>query len=553
MTTRKPLEDMLLEMLADPVAIAAQTDLAQAVALERQTLSFRQRAGAAAVRLRRARVDGADAEEITALEGRLQTRVARLDSALMQASAANVKRPAAQKGTAQVFARASGTVEKPPLTLAAIDKTGAVLATQATNASGVAHMLVEGDLSQVTLQFSDCDERVLYRSTDPVSVQAGTVFYLDAEIGTPAPKPCPVPTSTKMPDLIGQSREVAKALLQRLGNANLDYKTKLSDGPPGVVLEQDPAQGTVLGDKTKITLTLSKQSAGTPDQLYMPGVMGDLASVARARLKAVGLEVEFIFKQTESPPNVVLSQEPKEGRPLKPGASVALIISQSADIAPTTVIVPDLRAKSGEVALEVLKTIGLKADISHSTDPKAKAGVIDQDPAAGITVALKSVVKLVINTPKQPEVSQVLLPNFSGQPLPDARAILQKLRLKAEVTHRVDGGPKDQVLAQNPPAGTRVAPQSTVGLTVSTEATDENGELTRLSRVMALDPRAANVAGDAARIETLLRASAVESLAAARILSRLEPSALRDRMGLSRLKAATTFRAILLKSLKELD
>ena len=200
--------------------------------------------------------------------------------------------------------------------------------------------------------------------------------------------------------------------------------------------------------------------------------------------------------------------------------------------------------------------MNLNVDLSESDDPKKDAGVIEQDPAAGTTVALKSVVKLLVNTPEKPEASNVLLPNLSKRPLPDARAILKKLGLEADVKRQINAAQKDLVIAHTPPAGMRVAPKSTVTLVVSSgsiDTSDKARDLTQLSRSMALDDRAANVAGDAERIEKMLRANAVDTVDAARALAALEPRALRERMGIGKLKSATTFRAILRKSLRDMD
>jgi beta-lactam-binding protein with PASTA domain len=549
------LEDMLLEMLADPVAIAGQSDLAQAVTLERQSLSFRQRAGAAALRLRRARVEGADPEEIAQLEATLHARVARLDTALLQASAANVKRPVPQKGSAQVFARATGKVDKPPLTLAAIDENGAVLAAQAANEAGIAHLVTKGDLDRVTLQISDCNQSIVYRSADPVTVAAGSVYYLDAEIGTPAPAPCPVPTTVKMPDLIGQGGAVAKTLLLRLGIDTVTIEDQTSAGPPDIVLGQDPAQGTVVDDKTSVTLTLSTQSPGSPDQLYMPGVVGDPVSLAQERLQSLGLETEISLRQAQGPAGIVLVQSPDEGAAVAPGALVFLTVSQAIDAGPTTIVVPDLISKSRAVALEILKAMGLRPDINESRDPKAPSGVIAHEPPGGTSVAPDSVVKLEINTPPKPDIALVRVPNLLIRSISNAREIVSKLGLVAQVSERADVRPKGQVIEQVPGADERVAPQSTVALVVSagqTKTPGDTADLTRLSRAMAVDPRAENVLGDAERIERMLRAGSVDSLDAARALAGLEAQEVRDRMGIGKLKAAATFRAVLRKSLKEM-
>jgi hypothetical protein len=70
---------------------------------------------------------------------------------------------------------------------------------------------------------------------------------------------------------------------------------------------------------------------------------------------------------------------------------------------------------------------------------------------------------------------------------------------------------------------------------------------------MARDPRAEALGLTEARIAAVLREGGAKDLEAARGLAALETDALRDQLRLGRIRDATTFRAILRKSLKELD
>lgn len=550
----KGLEDILLELLGDPASVAAQADLTQAVALARQDLSFRQRAGAAAVQLRRARAEGADAAEIAEIEARLEKRLTRQRAAAVQAAAADVKRPAPDKGHAQIFGRATGTVEKPPLTLAALDKAGDVVAQKAAAASGILHLKVKGDLTDVTLQISDCDGRVLFRSPGRVSVPAGDVLYLDAPLSDPEPEPCPVPSRARMPDLVGQSEGVAVTLLERIGAQNVKTRDRVGDGLPGIVLEQSPDAGTVLGDKTAITLTIRRERAGQPPVLHVPGLIGMTSEAALKRLKDLALVGTLSPRAHDGPEGMVLLQAPAEGAEIDAGGTVTLTVSQSADTAPRTVTVPDLAGMTRDLVLEILKATDLRAEISETADSQGAAGVTGQDPTAGTVVKRKSTVRVQVNTPPEADGGKVVVPNLQGRDLGAAEEVLKALKLRSETSRKADAAPNGQVIGQDPDAGARVDPESIIALTVSAGPKGKGGtadDLTRLVRAMARDPRAEEMALDDIKLASMLRAGGINDLDAARTLAEQDPEDLRVRMKMGKLKDATTLRAMLRKSLRD--
>ena len=552
----KDLEDILLKLLSTPGAAAAQADLAQAAALARQELSFHQRAGAAAARLRRAKADAADPAEIAALEVTLAQRTARLETATRQTDAANVKRPAPDKALAQVFGRATGAVEKPPLTLAAIGKSGEVAAQTVASKTGTFHLTAEGDLASITLQLSDAEGRVVFRSAEPVSVAAGSVLYFDATLDAPEPEPGPVPTRAKMPDLVGQGEGVAKALLDRLGATDIKISDKVADGQPGIVVDQSPKAGTALDDKSKITLTVRRAKGDEPDVIFMPGLIGSPLAEAKARLRTLGLSSSVKRKADDGPADIVLAQKPGEGTAIGDGDKLVLTVSQATDTAPETVIVPNLKEKSRDLAQQLLKATDLKASFSDTADTEAPAGVTAQDPEAGTVVKRKSTVQVTVNTPPETDPGKVIVPNLKGHDLRSALKLLKALQLEPDVETVTDAAPENQVIDQSPASGARVEKESGIDLTVSSGPKSDDGkqgDLTRLARDMELDPRMEDVGIDEDGVEARLRSGGVANLDGARALTELEPAEIRDRMKLRNLKTAASFRAILRKALKAFD
>ncbi len=551
----KSIEETLTESFSDPVSAAAQSDLAQAAALARQELSFRQRAGAAAAQLRQAKADGADLQEIAVLEAEFNKRTARLEAAGIQFRAADVKRPAPDKALAQVFGRADGKVEKPPLTAAALSQEGEILAQAAAAANGAFHLTHEGDLDTVTLQLSDGEGRVLYRSKEAVTIPAGAVEYVDVSLEPPKPEPGPVPTNPKMPDLIGQTEGSAVALLCRIGISETKIVDTVAEGQPDIVIKQAPEAGTVLANDAVPVLTVRRAPSGTQDPTFLPGFIGSHISEAEAKLKELGLATSITRKVDDGEPNIVLGQFPAEGTPLKDVSTVALSVSRKQDSQSETVTVPDLVGKSRDVSVEILSATGLEAKVKLTIDAEAGEGVTAQKPAAGRIVTRGSAVTITVNTPPGSGAGRVAVPNVIGRKVDEAKRVLELLELQMEVQSKADEAPEGQVIDQAPKATARIKAGSTVLVTVSQGSGRRrrgSGDLAGLVREMARDPRSDDSGLTVERIETMLQSVDVVSLDDARALAETPVKAVRDRMKLSSQAAASRFRAILRKALRTL-
>jgi beta-lactam-binding protein with PASTA domain len=550
------LVETLLELLSDPGAAAAQADLAQAAALGRQELSFRQRAAAAAFQLRQAKADGADDQEIAELEAELKKRNARLEAATAQAAAADLKRPLPDPKQAQVFGRAQGTVEKPPVTAAVLTASGQVAASVAAAANGTFHIAVEGDLTDVTLQLSDAAGRVLYRASQPVSIAAGTVLYLDVSLREPKQGPGPVPTEMRMPNLVGQSESVARALLRRMGVTNVEIVDQVADGEPGIVLAQVPRPTTVLQSDIKVSLLVRRASGERPAPAFLPGFIGRPRAEAEAKLREVGLPVTVKRQPDSGPPDIVLDQSPAEGTPLKQVRTVGLVVSEPREAPPETVVVPDVVGKSRDLALELLKATDLGAEVKDTADAGVPAGVTKQDPAAGTTVKRKSVVQITVNTPPVVQPNLVAVPTVTGGTSAEARRRLLALGLDIQVKSVPSTEPKGRVIAQDPAANARVRAGTVVTVPVSTGAAPtaaSPGEHTALIRAMADDPRAEEAGLTTDRITTLFVTGEITEIDAARTLANAAPREIRTRLQLRTVAEATRFRAILAKAIRALD
>lgn len=548
----KGLEEMLLSLLDDPAAAAAQADLAQAATLSRQALLLRQRAGAAAARVRRARERGAGDDEVARLEAQARGRLDRLTAAEGQAAAADLRRPFPAADVAQVFGRGTGPVEKPPLTAALLTAAGEVVVRAVATPAGAFHLTAEGAQRAVRVQLSDGAGRVLWRSAAPVDIAAGTVLHVDAALTEPEAEPGPVPATPQMPDLVGQSLGVARTLLDRLGVTAVAVEDKVADGAPDIVIAQKPRAGAALGEGAKVALTVRRAAKDTPAPRFLPGLVGRPVAEAEAALKALGLRSSQRPQADDGPPGLVLAQEPGEGTLLDGLRSVELTVSRARETPPETVVVPDLGGRSGAAAADLLKALDLGAEVTEAADPAAGPGVVAQDPAAGKTVPHRSTVRLTVNIPPAPDPGLVIVPHLTGGTTAAARKVLAALTLTAAVETADDAAAKGTVLGQDPAAGAAVAPGSTVTVVASSGTPPKVPDLASLIARMAEDPRARAADLGAAEVEGLFKTADVTTLEAARALGEASARDIAARTGLAEAARASAFRTVLRAALKAL-
>lgn len=258
----RDLNSILFELLNDPHEIALRADLGRASLLRRQEITLRQRTGAAAASLRRAKDKGLEGAELKALEAEYERRLGRLEATHAEADVADIRRPQADEKKAQIFGRATGEVENPPLTAAALSSVGEVIAHSTAKKNGVFHLATDGDFEKIELQISDAAGQILHRAVEPVSIEAGTILQVDIVLGAPARKSGPVPGKHKMPDLVGQSEDVAKAMLEQIG-LGARIRDKEEPGAAGIVIGQSPKAGTVVDGTAKVALSVRRSPKGS--------------------------------------------------------------------------------------------------------------------------------------------------------------------------------------------------------------------------------------------------------------------------------------------------
>jgi eukaryotic-like serine/threonine-protein kinase len=197
------------------------------------------------------------------------------------------------------------------------------------------------------------------------------------------------------------------------------------------------------------------------DTKEVPRVVGKQLLQARQVLERAGFEVEESRVRSEAPFDQVVDQDPNPHEQADEGSTVVLEVSGG----PGTVRVPTVRGLPQAVAIEALDKRDLKATVDRRPSESIEKGIaIRTVPAAGEEVERGERVQLFVSSgPEQVEV-----PDVTGLSRDSAENLLSKAGLEAAVEERESEDPENDVISQNPAAGTEVDRGSTVTITVST-------------------------------------------------------------------------------------
>ncbi|HET7648814.1 MAG TPA: Stk1 family PASTA domain-containing Ser/Thr kinase [Gaiellaceae bacterium] len=154
------------------------------------------------------------------------------------------------------------------------------------------------------------------------SVVKGTSVRINVSRGA---KPVPVP------DVTGQPYANAKSALEGQG-FQVTREEIQSDMPQGVVVAENPPQGTAVPRGTKITLSVSKGPATT----QVPDVTGQNQATAESILTGAGLTPSVVYDPVTDPSQdgIVISTDPSQGADAKSGEVVIMHVGQLQQGAP---------------------------------------------------------------------------------------------------------------------------------------------------------------------------------------------------------------------------
>jgi serine/threonine-protein kinase len=258
-----------------------------------------------------------------------------------------------------------------------------------------------------------------------------------------------------VPNVIGKTLDEATA---ELNDANLSPRVEQVPNEQvraGTVFDQDPRGGANVDESSTVTLRVS--SGIGPVQI--PDVTNQPVDAARQTL--IDQRLDVVVDPAEPSSTIakgnVISTDPPAGETVEAGSTVHIIPSAG-------ITVPNVINLPQEEAARTLQEAGFVVQVqTEDSDSVAEGLVIRTDPAPNTASSRGATVAMVVSTGSD----QVEVPEVRGQPLLNAVQAVQSRGLQSSTVEALSTpGNAGKVIDQNPAAGTRVDPGSTVVLTV---------------------------------------------------------------------------------------
>ncbi|HEY2334986.1 MAG TPA: Stk1 family PASTA domain-containing Ser/Thr kinase [Solirubrobacterales bacterium] len=281
-------------------------------------------------------------------------------------------------------------------------------------------------------------------------------------------------TTTEVPDVTGESLNLAFARLQQDGFGVGEVTRVEREAPANTVLEQDPSASPPADEasldcaflsffcsKPKVMLTVS---AG-PGSAKVPSTAGMSAEEAEEALEEAGFKakVETVHSKGVEEGRVIHS-EPSGGETATRGTNVVLTVSRGPKLATVPVLVGTQRS----VAVQQIRGRGFTASVEEEASAKPVGEVIRQAPSAGSQLPAGSGVSIVVSKGE----AKATVPNVIGKLRADAVEALRAEGLEPTVSEQqTEVEPQiGRVTDQFPPPGSEVKPGSTVTVVVGKRA-----------------------------------------------------------------------------------
>jgi serine/threonine-protein kinase len=259
-----------------------------------------------------------------------------------------------------------------------------------------------------------------------------------------------------VPDVKNKTVAEAQQLLRTAGFQSEPQDVFDDDVQAGLAVGTEPKSGEVVRKFQPIALFVSKGA-----QLFaLPGLAGGTLDAAKTALNAAQMTLGTVTEAFDEkiPAGVVISQDPAQGKEVRHGTPVSLVVSKG----PQPIPVPDVRGLPQDAAVKAIQDAGLKAVIAPETvndKTVPKGAVVAQTPGNGTLVRGETVTLTLSKGPRL-----VRVPSFIGKQAKDAQKDLEKLGFDVKI-NAILGGFFGTVRDQNP-VDTEVPEGSVVTLTV---------------------------------------------------------------------------------------
>jgi serine/threonine-protein kinase len=223
----------------------------------------------------------------------------------------------------------------------------------------------------------------------------GFVFKQDPAAGSKLPKGGTVtiwgstgPPKVAVPDVKDEQWSQAQ---QELTNAGFVPVEHIVPGDTkGKVTATDPAGGQKAPKGSKVRVNVMSG----PQQVAVPGVVGDSLAAATTALHNAGFNVNPTYQDSNAPQNQVIHQNPSPGSPEPKGSTVDVTVSNG----PPMVSVPDVVGYTSQQAVQALEHANFKVlqQTLAVSDPSQNNIVQQQNPAGGSQTTKGDVVTITI-------------------------------------------------------------------------------------------------------------------------------------------------------------
>ncbi|NLH00965.1 MAG: PASTA domain-containing protein [Clostridiales bacterium] len=151
----------------------------------------------------------------------------------------------------------------------------------------------------------------------------------------------------------------------------------------------------------------------------MPNVLGTTQEAAVTLLKGMGLEVVTISEESEAIENTVIKQSIKEGKTVKKGDTVTLVISagkKTEDVSTEEYIeVPEILGKTYDEAISDLAVLGLAINKTEDVYSSEDAGkIVSQSPMKGAKIKKGGTVMVTVSKGQEPSMHTITVTAGKG-------------------------------------------------------------------------------------------------------------------------------------------
>ncbi|MEA2499883.1 MAG: eukaryotic-like serine/threonine-protein kinase [Actinomycetota bacterium] len=188
-----------------------------------------------------------------------------------------------------------------------------------------------------------------------------------------------------VPGVVGLPQDEATDLLKQRDLKVGEITPAPSDEfDEGIVLNQDPAEGSDVASGSTVDLTVSSG----PEAIIVPSVVNSTEEAAIDELEAAGLTVDVSSEPNdEVDEGLVISQSPEAGSEAQPDDVVSILVSEGAE----SQEMPQVEGSDADEAQALLEDqYGLNVSQVEETQPgcvEPPGVVCRQDPAAGTEVS----------------------------------------------------------------------------------------------------------------------------------------------------------------------